>query len=56
MNTTTAFILGISAGLIVGIIVMNVMSKIGLNKNQQKAELVIKKRISKLMLLKDKQY
>ena len=42
MNTTTAFILGISAGLIVGIIVMNVMSKIGLNKNQQKAELVIK--------------
>ena len=42
MSTTTAFILGISAGLIVGIIVMNVMSKIGLNKNQQKAELVIK--------------
>jgi len=42
MNTTTAFILGISAGLLVGIIVMNIMSKIGLNKNQQKAELVIK--------------
>ncbi|MDI9540626.1 MAG: ribonuclease Y [Bacillota bacterium] len=42
MNTTTVFILGISAGLIVGIIVMNVMSKIGLNKNQQKAELIIK--------------
>ncbi len=42
MNMTTAFILGISAGLIVGIIVMNIMSKIGLNKNQQKAELVIK--------------
>ncbi len=42
MSTTTAFILGISAGLLVGIIVMNIMSKIGLNKNQQKAELVIK--------------
>ncbi len=42
MSTTTAFILGISAGLIVGIIVMQIMSKIGLNKNQQKAELVIK--------------
>ena len=42
MNTTTAFILGISAGLLVGIIVMNIMSKIGLNKIQQKSELVIK--------------
>ena len=42
MDKTTALILGIIAGFGIGIIVMMVISKIGLNKNQQKAELVIK--------------
>ncbi len=42
MDKTTALILGIIAGFSIGIIIMMILSKIGLNKNQQKAELVIK--------------
>lgn len=42
MDKTTALILGIIAGFSIGIIIMMIISKIGLNKNQQKAELVIK--------------
>ena len=36
------FILYCSVGIVIGIIIMVVISKMGLNKNQQKAELIIK--------------
>ena len=36
------FILYCSVGIVIGIIIMIVISKMGLNKNQQKAELIIK--------------
>ena len=42
MNDIMSSILFGSVGLIVGVIIMVVMSKLGLNKNQQKANLIIK--------------
>ncbi|MGN1398751.1 MAG: ribonuclease Y [Erysipelotrichaceae bacterium] len=42
MDKPLYFILAAIAGFAIGIIVMTIISKIGLNKNQQKAELVIK--------------
>ena len=35
-------ILYCSVGIIIGVLIMTVLSKMGLNKNQQKAELIIK--------------
>ena len=42
MNDIMSSILFGSVGLVIGVIIMVVMSKLGLNKNQQKANLIIK--------------
>lgn len=42
MFDITSILLGLAVGLLIGVITMVVVSKIGLNKDQQKADLIIK--------------